>query len=45
MRAALGDGVTKDEIREVLPHRAVHAGIPAANGALRVAEDVFAANA
>jgi 4-carboxymuconolactone decarboxylase len=43
LRAAFNNGVTRDEIREVLLHCAVYAGVPAANAAFHMAEDVFAA--
>jgi 4-carboxymuconolactone decarboxylase len=42
-RAALRNGVTPDEIREVLLHSAVYAGVPAANRAFAVAAGVLAA--
>ena len=42
IRAALRNGVTKDEIGEVLLHTAVYAGVPAANSAFKVAERTFA---
>ena len=42
IRAAFNNGVTKDEIKEVLLHCAVYAGVPAANAAFHMAEDVFA---
>ena len=38
VRAALRNGVTPDEIREVLLHAAVYAGIPAANTAFAIAQ-------
>jgi 4-carboxymuconolactone decarboxylase len=41
VRAALRNGVTADEISEILLHCAVYAGIPAANAAYRVAEGVL----
>ncbi|MFL5798201.1 MAG: 4-carboxymuconolactone decarboxylase [Actinomycetota bacterium] len=41
VRAALDGGVTADEIREVLLHTAVYAGIPAANRAFGVAQRVL----
>ena len=41
-RAAFNNGVTRDEIREVLLHCAVYAGVPAANSAFHWAEEVFA---
>src|SRR5688500_1634012 len=43
VRAALRNGVTAEEIREVLLHTAVYAGVPAANRAFAVADRVLAA--
>ena len=43
IRAALGNGLTADEIREVLLHCAVYAGVPAANSAFAVAKQVLEA--
>jgi 4-carboxymuconolactone decarboxylase len=42
IRAALRNGLTPDEIREVLLHTAVYAGVPAANAAFGVAQRVLA---
>jgi 4-carboxymuconolactone decarboxylase len=42
LRAAFNNGVTRDEIREVLLQCAVYAGVPAANSAFHAAEEVFA---
>jgi len=42
VRGALRNGVTPDEIREVLLHTAVYAGVPATNAAFGVAERVVA---
>ena len=42
LRAAFNNGVTRDEIREVLLHCAIYAGVPAANSAFHMAEEVFA---
>lgn len=42
LRGALTNGVTRDEIREVLLQVAVYAGFPAAIDAFRVARDLFA---
>ena len=42
VRAAFNNGVTRDEIKEVLMQCAIYAGIPAANGAFHMAEEVFA---
>lgn len=41
VRAALRNGLTPDEIAEVMLHTALYAGLPAANAALAVARDVF----
>jgi len=42
LRAALRNGVTPDQIREVLLHTAVYAGVPAANRAFAIAQLVLA---
>ena len=42
MRAALNNGVTRDEIKEVLLQTAIYCGVPAANSAFHIAEEVFA---
>lgn len=42
VRAALRNGVTTDEISEVLLQAAVYAGVPTANRAFAVAQDVIA---
>ena len=41
VRAALGNGLSKEEIAEVLIHTAVYAGVPAANAAFAIAQRVF----
>ena len=41
VRAALRNGLTREEIGEVLLHTAVYAGVPAANTAFAVAQSVF----
>jgi 4-carboxymuconolactone decarboxylase len=41
VRAALRNGVTPDEIKEVLLHTAVYCGVPAANGAFAIAQRVL----
>ena len=41
VRAALRNGLTPDEIGEVLLHCAVYCGVPAANGAYAVAQRVL----
>jgi 4-carboxymuconolactone decarboxylase len=43
LRAALKNGVTHDEIREALLQSAIYCGVPAANSAFRIAQEVFAA--
>jgi 4-carboxymuconolactone decarboxylase len=43
LRAALRNGVTPDELKEVLMHVAVYAGVPAANSAFAVAARVLRA--
>jgi len=42
VRAALDNGVTADELKEVLLQSAIYCGIPAANAAFRVASEVLA---
>jgi 3-oxoadipate enol-lactonase/4-carboxymuconolactone decarboxylase len=42
VRAALRNGLTADEIGEVILHSAVYCGVPAANGAFAIAQDVLA---
>ena len=41
IRAALRNGLSRDEIKEVLLHTAVYCGMPDANAALRIAQTVF----
>ena len=41
VRAALNNGVTREEIQEVLLQTAIYCGVPAANTAFHVAEEVF----
>ena len=41
VRAAANNGVTRDEIKEVLLQCAVYCGVPAANTAFHIAQDVF----
>ena len=38
VKAALRNGLTTDEIREVLLHTAIYAGVPAANTAFAIAQ-------
>ena len=42
VRAAFNNGVTRDEIKEVLLQAAIYCGVPAANHAFHLAEEVFA---
>ena len=42
VRAALRNGLSRDEIAEVILHTALYAGLPPANGALAIAREVFA---
>ena len=42
VRAAANNGVTRDEIKELLLQAAVYCGVPAANTAFHLAEQVFA---
>lgn len=42
LRAALRNGLTKDEIKESLLQTAIYCGVPAANTAFRIAQQVFA---
>lgn len=42
VRGALRNGLTRDEIKEVLLQAGVYAGVPAANRAFAVAQSVFA---
>jgi 4-carboxymuconolactone decarboxylase len=42
VRGALNNGVTKEEIREILIHAAVYCGAPAAMDGFRIAKEVFA---
>jgi 4-carboxymuconolactone decarboxylase len=43
VRAAIRNGVTVDEIQEVLLHSAIYAGVPAANRAFELAQEALAA--
>ena len=42
VRAAFNNGVTRDEIKEVLLQCTIYCGVPAANSAFHMAEEVFA---
>ena len=41
VKAALKNGLTKDEIKEIFLQVAVYAGVPAANHAIKIAKKVF----
>src|ERR1700675_1188047 len=41
VRAALSNGVTREEIKEVLLQAAIYCGVPAANSAFHAAEEVW----
>ena len=41
LRAALNNGVTREEIREVLLQTAIYCGVPAANSAFHLAQEVL----
>jgi 4-carboxymuconolactone decarboxylase len=41
VRAAFNNGVSRDEIKELLLQCAIYAGVPAANSAFHMAQDVF----
>ncbi len=43
VRAAVNNGLGRDEIKEVLLQAAIYCGVPATNAAFRAAEEVFAA--
>lgn len=42
VRAAIGNGVTPEEIAEVLLHTCLYAGVPAGNAAFRIAQETLA---
>ena len=42
VRAALNNGVTQDEIKEILLHCAIYCGVPAANSAFHITLEVLA---
>ena len=41
VKAALNNGLSRDEIKEVILQSAIYAGVPAANSAFHWAQDVF----
>jgi 4-carboxymuconolactone decarboxylase len=42
LRAALGNGLSRDEIKEILLQTAIYCGVPSANTAFKTAQEVFA---
>ena len=42
LRASMNNGVTREEIKEVLLQCAIYCGVPAANSAFHIAQSVFA---
>ena len=44
VRAALRNGLSEDEIKEVILHTAVYAGMPRANSAFAIAQQVIREN-
>jgi len=45
LRAAVNNGVPRKEIQELLLQSAIYCGVPAANNAFHIAEEVFAESA
>jgi 4-carboxymuconolactone decarboxylase len=41
LRATKNTGATEEEVKDPLLHTAVYAGVPAANGAFKIAKEVF----
>jgi 3-oxoadipate enol-lactonase/4-carboxymuconolactone decarboxylase len=41
VRAAFNNGVTREEIKELLLQAAIYCGVPAANSAFHTAQEVF----
>ena len=42
LRATANTGATKEDVREVLKHVAIYAGVPAANTAFKMAREIYA---
>ncbi len=42
LRASVNNGVTRDEIKELLMQCAIYCGVPAANSAFHLAQETFA---
>jgi len=43
LRASANNGVTREELKELLMQCAIYCGVPAANSAFHLAQEVFAA--
>jgi 4-carboxymuconolactone decarboxylase len=41
IRATKNTGATEEDVKEVLLHTAVYAGVPVANGAIKIAKEIF----
>lgn len=41
LRACFNNGVTQEDLKELFIHASLYAGLPAANAAMHMAEDVF----
>lgn len=41
VRGALNNGLTREEIKELLLHAGIYCGVPASNAAFKLAQDVF----
>lgn len=41
VRAAINNGLSKDEIKEIILHSSIYCGLPAANEAIHAAEEIF----
>jgi 4-carboxymuconolactone decarboxylase len=41
LKAAITNGVTRDEIQELLLHSAIYCGVPAANHAFKIASEIL----
>ncbi|MEP7141301.1 MAG: 4-carboxymuconolactone decarboxylase [Ferruginibacter sp.] len=41
IRSTKNTGATEDDVKEVLLHTAVYAGVPVANGAIKIAKEIF----
>jgi 4-carboxymuconolactone decarboxylase len=41
IRATKNTGATPDEVKEVLLHTGVYAGVPVTNGAMKIAKEIF----